>query len=113
MERPPTYETSQAESSHPARGRYAHDHVGYTPRDHKVCPPVVEAILLEPRTTAPIAFPIHYYVNHDTPRRKMILVIVIAMLLGLAGCLIGAIVITKHAAAATHSKIMRQVYHIS
>ena len=43
----------------------------------------------------------------------MIQVIVIIMLLGLFGCLTGAIVVSNHANAATHSTIIRQVFHNS
>ena len=74
----------------------------------------MEAIPLEPRAV-PVLVPVPYYPSHD-PRpvvqnRRMIQVIALILLLGLFGCLIGAIIVSKHASAATTSRSSGKYYN--
>jgi hypothetical protein len=107
MDPPPSYTSYAAESSRRIP-LYTNDHVGYTPYERKAR--AMEAIPSEPRVV-PVLVPAPHHPNREpqplVESRRTIQVIVLLLLLGLFGCLIGGIIISKRASAVAHVKILR------
>lgn len=114
MDNPPRYTPYPTQISR-SRSINPDDVISHATPDSKYTLAVMETIPLEPRVM-PVLVQSSYGARQDTrlamQNRKTLLIVVLIMLLGVFGCLIGAIIETKHANAAPHVEVLRQVLHL-